>query len=271
MWFFWTEEGETPLTKAVIHDDWATMKSLGKMKDHVLARNFLGFNALEIARYLGKKEALRIFSCESTCKHKVMFPQETKVVELTKEEFERHFKIKYISHLKFIDYAFFKKVIKSGSWVFNKRFLDTDMLKLFDQYQSKISSGYFADVIIKWIDDSLQYGVFAARDINVGEYIGEYIGIIHQMYRFRPHFNEYCLHYPLFPSFRYFLTDSKFEGNKSRFLNHSFEPNLELKVAAENGLLHCIFFANQMINAGSQLTFNYGEDYWSRRNPPQEI
>jgi len=145
------------------------------------------------------------------------------------------------------------------------------MCELFDQYQTKIASGYFIDVVIEWIDDVLQYGVFADRDINTGEYVGEYVGTVHQVYRLRPHFNEYCLHYPLFPSFRYFLTDCKFEGNESRFLNHSFEPNLELKVAAENGLLHCIFFSNQKIAAGSQLTFNYGEDYWSRRGNPQEI
>lgn len=271
MWFFWSEEGETPLTKAIIKDDQATLKALGNMKDHVLARNFLGFNSLDLARYLDKKEALQIFSSELTRKHKVVLPHETQIRELAQEEYEKHFKIKYISHLKFADYPFFKKVVKSVSWVFNKRLMGADMCELFDQYHAKIASGYFVDVIIKWIDDVFQYGVFAGREIEAGEYIGEYVGIVHQVYRFRPHFNEYCLHYPLFPSFRYFLTDCKFEGNESRFLNHSFEPNLELKVAAENGLLHCIFFANQKIAAGSQLTFDYGQDYWSRRGDFQEI
>lgn len=269
MWFFWRDERETPLTEAVIQNDMATINSLGNFRDHVLARNYLGFNALDLAFFLDKKKILALLAPEKPQKHKVIFPHTSQVAELTTEEFEKHFNIKYIKHLKFRDYPFFIEVIRSLSWIVNKKMFGAGFYELYDRHQAQISSGYYCDVMIRWIDDVLQYGLFADQDLQEGGYVGEYAGVIRET---DPQtLNEYCLSYPKIIKWAKYTIDPKEEGNYSRFVNHSFEPNLTVKIAAQHGLLHCVFIANQPIKRGTQLTFNYGLDYWSRRFPPVDI
>jgi SET domain-containing protein len=59
--------------------------------------------------------------------------------------------------------------------------------------------------------------------------------------------------------------DALQEGNVTRFINHSNVPNLEPRCFVERGLLHQVFMARQKISKGTQLTFDYGNDYWIRR------
>lgn len=273
MWFFQSDEGETPLTKAVIEDDYHVLKALGGMKDHVLARNFLGFNALDLARYLNKEEALKFLGFADNPTFKVMGPQEKKVELLSKEEFQNLFQVKYNRHLRFSDYPYFKSVVKRMSWINPESVLGKEFCGLYDKYQKQITTGCFADVEIRWIDDVLQYGVFAGKDISKGEYIGEYVGIVQKKSIGTFYDNDYCLRYPLEATFNFncFLIDGRLEGNESRFLNHSFNPNLDIRAASENGLMHAFFLAKEDIPAGTQLTFNYGEDYWRRRMSPADL
>ena len=125
---------------------------------------------------------------------------------------------------------------------------------------------------IRWIDKRLGYGVFANRDFESKEFIGEYIGLVRRLYRFQPENNPYCLQYPsLFFSFTPYMVDAQHQGNETRFLNHSYKPNLEMDILLDNGLMHIGFFTNQPISKGTQLTFNYGKDYWKTRERPIEI
>ena len=55
--------------------------------------------------------------------------------------------------------------------------------------------------------------------------------------------------------------DAQDTGNVSRYFNHACEPTLETREIAKDNLNMLIFEANQTINAGDELTFNYGFEF----------
>ncbi|MFQ5729241.1 MAG: SET domain-containing protein-lysine N-methyltransferase [Waddliaceae bacterium] len=260
--FFWREPYETPLSEAIINDDLETIKALKGRKDHLNVRNGLGFSALEIACYLDKRDYLKILKTQAKRQIKVIPPKETGVRILDEVECEKFFHVRYIAHLKFENYDLFKRVLRSCP----------SNLADVVPYSREFQEGCFSDVTVQWIDDMLGYGVFTNRALKAGDYIGEHVGEVRRISRFRPRLNAYCLRYPSrkWP-FPYYVVDAKYQGNEMRFVNHSYEPNLVPKLAIDRGLLHQLFFADRDISKGSQLTWNYGEDFWMSREPPVEI
>lgn len=63
-----------------------------------------------------------------------------------------------------------------------------------------------------------------------------------------------------------FVCDAKFYGNVTRFINHSCMPNLvgirSFTYHQDSRFPYIAFFANQDIQAGKELTLNYGDNYW---------
>lgn len=63
-----------------------------------------------------------------------------------------------------------------------------------------------------------------------------------------------------------FVCDAKFYGNFTRFINHSCEPNVigirTFTVHQDDRFPHISFFTNRNIQAGTELTLNYGDSYW---------
>ncbi len=116
------------------------------------------------------------------------------------------------------------------------------------------------------------YGLFAEEEIPESFFVGEYTGIVRENNRryFEP-LNNYCYEYPIPDSIgRSFVIDAT-HGNLTRFINHSFQPNLKAGYAFLDGFYHCIFIAIRSIAKGSQLTYNYGQTYWYIRTPPKDI
>ncbi len=174
------------------------------------------------------------------------------------EEFEKTFGIIYAPHLIF-SHPF------SCSWVFKTDFFADEIKALGSLYPEKYA-GKFIDTDIKWINDDIGYGLFAARDIQQHEYAGEYTGEVHAISRLKTYNNDYFMKYPqMFWSWNYYVIDATHCGNESRFINHSYSPNLKIMAAQEGGIMHVLFFANQFIPKGSQLFINYGKDYWRQR------
>jgi SET domain-containing protein len=64
------------------------------------------------------------------------------------------------------------------------------------------------------------------------------------------------------------VIDAEEKGNFTRFINHSDEPNLTSRWIVVDGIYHVILFANQLIPKGTQLTYDYGPNYWSQRPGP---
>jgi hypothetical protein len=269
---FFRQNDNFSLHRAVVSDDLETLRLLCQNKELLTQKNCLGFTALELAHLLNKRQCIDIF--QNVLQDKVLrtiklvLKGNNLVSKCTVQQFEDVTGIKYLSHLHFRDYNSLKEISDNCPWVLKSSCLGEENRKLGRDFQREINAGYVADLTISWIDDFIGYGVFANQEIPAGSYIGEYTGIVRRLNRLNPDHNAYCFHYPTrFWSWKYFMIDALHEGNETRFINHSNEPNLQPQciVDADQGLLHLVFFAAKHIDKGSELTFNYGPDYWKHR------
>lgn len=263
--------GENPLHLAVISNNIESVKILGQNPELVIEQNSFGYSPIELAHFLQRGEILNILSPESHKNIKIVLPDTDKVASISPQEFERIFKIRYLNSLHFDDYATFKHLLNNSRFLrcfiapFCKETV-TEASKLGRELQIELTIGYTIDTIIRWIDNTMGYGLFTESALEANTFIGEYTGLIRKINRLASDTNAYCFHYPnRWWSFNYYVIDALHEGNALRFINHSEIPNIKPVCVIDRGLVHIAMMTNRKIEKGEQLTFNYGKDYWKRR------
>lgn len=269
--FLFQKEQEPPIHQAVIEGRCDELINLSQQQNLLYQKNSLGFTSLELAYLLDRKECYRILSAAGPRKIQIL-PRGEKICKRCHEdEFEELFGVHYLTHLKFSSYESLKEVIRECPYILKNTYLGEENRALGEQFQKEVAAGQVADVTIQWINSTIGYGVFANKNILAGSFIGEYTGLVRRLRRFHPDHNAYCFHYPtrLF-SLKYFIIDAINDGNVLRFVNHSDHPNLKPACLVDRGLLHIVLFANKSILKGSELTFNYGSDYWRSRQKAAE-
>ncbi|KAK8798841.1 hypothetical protein WA158_007925 [Blastocystis sp. Blastoise] len=111
------------------------------------------------------------------------------------------------------------------------------------------------------------WGLISTQKIQKGTYIGEYIGevlgnqyIVQReeeteqykntyLFEFIENYNNINIHY---------IIDARHKGNIYRFLNHSCDPNLTIRIIRRGTYLpHICFFAQRYIEEGEELCFHY--------------
>ncbi len=145
-------------------------------------------------------------------------------------------------------------------------------LKLGQEFKNKITAAYIPHVSVQKIDDEVGYGLFAEEELAPGCYAGEYTGIVRKNDRryFEP-LNNYCYEYPVpDPIGRSYVIDAT-SGNLTRFINHSYNPNLQPIHVFFDGFYHLIFLTKVRIPKGTQLSYDYGTNYWYLRQPPKDF
>ena len=148
-----------------------------------------------------------------------------------------------------------------------------EALELGKQYIQKIESAYIPDVSIRWVDETVGYGLFTEEVIEPESYVGEYTGVVREndIRRYLEPLNDYCYEYPVPDSLgRSFVIDAT-QGNLTRFINHSFTPNLRPVHVYHAGFYHLIFIALERIEVGTQLFYSYGKNYWYVRGKPIDL
>ncbi|CAL1265237.1 unnamed protein product [Larinioides sclopetarius] len=108
------------------------------------------------------------------------------------------------------------------------------------------------------------WGLKTLQDVKKGEFIIEYVGeiITHEEYRRRSGemlANGNSNYYFLYLDARRMI-DAGPMGNYSRFINHSCDPNCEMRKWSVNGDARIGIFAVVDISAGEELAFNYQSD-----------
>uniref|UniRef100_A0A914CAA5 [histone H3]-lysine(36) N-trimethyltransferase n=1 Tax=Acrobeloides nanus TaxID=290746 RepID=A0A914CAA5_9BILA len=106
------------------------------------------------------------------------------------------------------------------------------------------------------------WGLRAVEDIQMGEFIIEYVGDVidaHQMGKRARRYSRDPNH-----KHHYFMAlksgaviDATVRGNLSRFVNHSCDPNAETQKWTVNRRLCVGFFSTRTIKAGQEIVFNY--------------
>jgi uncharacterized protein len=132
-------------------------------------------------------------------------------------------------------------------------------------YAKEMEAATFPDLLVKWIDPLLGYGVFAEGEIPAHAFIGEYTGVVRERRR-DDRSNHYCFDYAVVPEKKGpYIIDAKEKGNLSRFINHSASGNLEPLSLLHGGVIHIVLHTKRKVRAGEQLCYDYGEEYWKKR------
>jgi len=182
------------------------------------------------------------------------------------EELQRLLKFKFLAQNEFESW---EEVLKRGL----ASQPSSEAVKLGHQFFGKIEAAYIPDVSIRLIDENVGYGLFAEEVIEPGSYVGEYTGLVREndIRKYLGPPNNYCYAYPVPDSLgREFVIDAT-QGNLTRFINHSFTPNLRPVHAYFEGFYHLIFLALQRIEKGTQLSYSYGKNYWYLRGVPRQL
>jgi uncharacterized protein len=237
------------------------LESLSMGADH-----FQTMKATPSGRDYSSKDCVTLSSSTAAFRFKVLLDDGRGVRQISHEQFEKLFGIKYLAHLRFDSDQSFKKVICNCPLILKYMSWGEENRALGFLYRPQIALGTVADTVICWIDPKIGYGLFAGQDLEEGAFVGEYTGLVRHLDRLHPDYNAYCFHYPTrFFSWNYYVIDASQEGNETRFINHSDVPNLRPICLVDRNLLHLVFLASQPISKGSELTFNYGTDFWQHR------
>lgn len=186
---------------------------------------------------------------------------------LTIQEFEKKFHITYYPELRFATPTVEKKVRQKYKKALYYNMIEKDRIWLGAYYSPFFRRGYVNQISIRWISDQVGHGVFAEKTMKPREYIGEYTGLLirHPYFAYSP--NDYSFSYTTpsrLPS--RFSINSLHYGNEMRFLNHSDTPNCEAVGVVHDGIMRIIIRTFKPVAKGEQLTYDYGPDYWKRRN-----
>lgn len=190
-------------------------------------------------------------------------------MSILENEIEEKFSISYLNHLEFSDSSILEKVIKRCkrklSW---KKHAKVNFWNC-SLFEKSLLEKQSVPIEIKKVNPIVGYGVFAKETIPYLSFVGEYTGIIRKRHRKRDSLNDYVFGYVIGPHNTPWVIDAEKKGNFTRFINHSFTPNLTSRWLISDGIAHIILFANKRIPAGEQLTYDYGPYYWRKRAFPQ--
>lgn len=199
----------------------------------------------------------------------VQFVKEGK--RLSVEEFEKETGAPFLSHLDFEGANVYTDLVARGIKQAKKETVTREQLWLGSYFKKEIASGAIPAVEIRWISSELGWGVFAARDFRKMEFIAEYSGKVRKRRRSDGK-NAYCFEYVVVQGVKTpYTIDALEQGGAARYINHSSKPNLLTSLATIDFLSHVVLFTARPIAKGEQLCYDYGDDYWAKRNPPTQL
>jgi hypothetical protein len=197
--------------------------------------------------------------------------KEKRLDHFREEDSLKHFNFRYIEGLKFQKLTHLNWVSKEC----DKCLLEENLRKQ-NSWKTHLYGVDFAHkrvpkVYVKWINSLVGYGLFALEDIPAYTWIGEYTGVIRKRNRHLDQYNNYIFGYVVANKETPFVIDAQNQGNYTRFINHSDEPNLRSTWLVLDHLGHVILVAHKKILKHTQITYDYGVDYWKKRTAPFEL
>jgi len=203
---------------------------------------------------------------------KVLKKNSTKFIEYSLSEFEKVMGFRWLKALEFQNESITNKIMHRCLRAHKKKELHIQERWLGVRYQKEILEGYIPAINIQWVSEDIGYGVFAEKEMAAGAYIGEYTGLVRKRTPRKDRKNNYCFTYSIGNWRRNpFIIDAKVDGNITRFINHSEEPNLDTLSVFADGIMHIILIARRPIKKKEQLTYHYGDIFWKKRPQAKSI
>lgn len=181
------------------------------------------------------------------------------------DDFQEMMQMQYLPHLSFQSYRIYFSVYRLCQKAEMKGRIEKEKKWLGTYFDKQLKTGTVADVSIRWIDDTIGYGVFAERSFIPKEFIGEYTGLVKPSKKILPG-NGYSFSYPSFnPFWKKHSIDAQNLGNEMRFVNHCDQPNAEAISIMHDGILRVIIRSIKPIAKGEQIHYDYGDEYWKTK------
>lgn len=191
--------------------------------------------------------------------------QERALAKLYKKDFNA-LGVRYLDRLEFETPDLKKQNIQKTSFYKNN---EEYLKKMEEQFGEPINNHHVAPIYLSYINKKIGHGAFADKKINPGQVVGEYTGIVRDNNKFNQHADlgiKYAYAFDFFSKNR--VLDAYEGGNETRFINHSYEPNVDVEIVPANDQWHIAFVANKPIEENEQLFIDYGRGYWANRGEP---
>ncbi|MDD5456824.1 MAG: SET domain-containing protein-lysine N-methyltransferase [Candidatus Margulisbacteria bacterium] len=122
------------------------------------------------------------------------------------------------------------------------------------------------ELYIAKINQDIGFGIFASVKIPGNTCIGEYTGFLKNTKTDMPANADYIMKYGKTLLHAPICIDAYKAGNHTRFINHSYWPNVNVFTLMIKGEWKNLFITCDDIKPGQQLFINYGFNYWYMRN-----
>jgi len=253
---------KNPLHLAIVQKKYQEVALLKNQSDLFDQKDIFNLSTSDLLVHMG-------FSVKKSV---VPVEKQGEIIAKTAEDYYNIFGVRYVSHLEFCDHKALKWVLKSCKKALQKKIIVTQQKWLGAFYHKEIEEGTIPNLIIRWIDSYIGYGVFAKSDLAPKTFIGEYSGLLRKRKKRVDQKNSYTFEYLIGETLDTpFTIDAKDQGNHCRFVNHDFEGNCDPMLIYQNGIMRVIVYTNRLVKKGEQITYDYGSEYWMKRDEPQTL
>ncbi len=173
----------------------------------------------------------------------------------------------YISRCLFETPALLEEVLQCSSKAKEGDLIPPERIWMGVYFDKELRSSLSPRLSVRYLNEEIGFGLFAEQKIPACSFVGEYTGIVKEYNKRLMKDKIYCIRYNCWQAGqKRFVIDAETHGNYTRFINHSYEPNLALQSIYWKGVPRMIFISLQEIREGSQLTFDYGRSFWKEIN-----
>lgn len=252
-----TKEGRCLLHLAVLDNRLDVVSALKHDPSLSLKRDNLGLSPIEFAKFLDRKECLKLLMKEG---EKEVIPSLPAVPNFT-----------YLSHPVFENKEAFEKILRQVERAKKEDKIPAEKIWMGIYFDKEVCNGVHPPISIRFVDSEIGYGVFAEKKIPACTFVGEYVGLIQEKKPKQLQKKQYCLRYTIWGGKKNFTLDAENTGNFTRFINHSEKPNLCLQSIYWRGIPRMIFVTMREVREGAQLTFDYGPLFWKESSQTQKF
>lgn len=222
-------------------------------------RNQYGLRALDVAKFLGRSKCAQLLGA----KIKSGISNISHVVIENPEKMELLQDFEYLNDPVFESADILDLVLEKTFSAKSRDLIPGEKIWMGLYFNKEVQKGVHPKVGLRWIDETLGFGIFAQQRIQSCTFIAEYTGVVKDLGKRTTKDNYYCVRYTSWGiKRRKLIVDAQNCGNFTRFINHSETPNLGLQSIYWNGLPRMVLVSLQEIKKGTQLTFDYGSLFW---------
>lgn len=224
-----------------------------------LRKNACGLTPVELARLLPREQIASILQPAS----KIAFCEQPNVFFEDRQRFEALHDLTYISQPLFESEKILGEVLCRAQKAKAEDAIPYAKIWMGIYFDDELLAGIHPKVSLRFIDDEVGFGVFAAQRISPCALIGEYTGQLVEAKKRALASKFHCVRYTTWDiGKKRYVLDAEKMGNFTRFINHSSQPNAGLQSVYWRGIPKMIFVALKEIAEGTQLTFDYGAIFW---------